>query len=63
MNSKFFKNGVSAKNGEKNLPILFSRMPKLSGEVEFILVCAKSNDLTLENAFKIKAEYKDLNIK
>ena len=35
---------------------------KLSGEVEFILVCAKSNDLTPENAFKIKAEYKDLNI-
>ena len=54
---------VPAKNEEKNLPILFSRMPKLSGEVEFILVCAKSNDLTLENAFKIKAEYKDLNIK
>ena len=35
---------VPAKNEEKNLPILFSRMPKLSGEVEFILVCAKSND-------------------
>ncbi len=54
---------VPAKNEEKNLPILFSRMPKLSGEVEFILVCAKSQDLTLENAFKIKSEYKDLNIK
>ena len=54
---------VPAKNEEKNLPILFSRMPEMGIKTEFIIVCAKSEDLTVENAYKIKDEHNDKNIK
>ncbi len=54
---------VPAKNEEKNLPVLFSRMPDMGKDVEFIIVCAKSKDQTYESANKIRGENKDLNIK
>lgn len=54
---------VPAKNEEKNLPILFSRMPEIGLKTEFIIVCAKSEDLTIENAYKIKEEHTDKDIK
>ncbi len=54
---------VPAKNEEKNLPILFSRMPDMGDNVEFIIVCAKSKDQTYESAKKIRDENKNLNIK
>jgi len=54
---------VPAKNEEKNLPILFSRMPDMGDNVEFIIVCAKSQDQTYESAKKISDENKNLNIK
>ena len=53
---------IPAKNEEKNLPILFSRMPELGTDVEFIIVCAKSEDLTLENALDIKKDNSNLKI-
>ena len=43
--------------------ILFSRMPEMGIKTEFIIVCAKSEDLTVENAYKIKDEHNDKNIK
>ena len=54
---------VPAKNEEKNLPILFSRMPEMGIKTEFIIVCAKSEDLTAENAYKIRDEHSDKDIK
>ena len=54
---------IPAKNEEKNLPILFTRMPDMGKGVEFILICAKSEDRTYENALMIKDENKNLNIK
>ncbi|MDA9737810.1 glycosyltransferase family 2 protein [Acidimicrobiaceae bacterium] len=53
---------IPAKNEEKNLPILFSRMPDLGTDVEFIIVCGKSEDLTLENALDIKKDNSNLKI-
>jgi hypothetical protein len=53
---------IPAKNEEKNLPILFSRMPEMGKDVEFILVCAKSEDQTYECAKKIRDDYSNLNI-
>ena len=53
---------VPAKNEEKNLPILFSRMPDLGKDVEFILVCGKSEDNTYEAAEDIKKSYSNLDI-
>lgn len=53
---------IPAKNEEKNLPILFSRMPEMGKDVEFILVCAKSEDQTYECAEKIRDDYSNLNI-
>lgn len=54
---------IPAKNEEKNLPILFSRIPDLGNDVEYIIVCAKSEDLTLESALEIKKVNSKLNIK
>tara|TARA_Y100000996_G_scaffold414493_1_gene405540 strand:+ start:797 stop:2119 length:1323 start_codon:yes stop_codon:yes gene_type:complete len=54
---------VPAKNEEKNLPILFSRMPDLGNDVEFIIVCGKSEDNTYEAAKIIKNTHNDLDIK
>lgn len=54
---------IPAKNEEKNLPILFTRMPEMGKEVEFILICAESEDKTYESALRIKEENKNLNIK
>jgi hypothetical protein len=53
---------IPAKNEEKNLPILFKRMPEMGKEVEFILICANSEDKTYEAALKIQDENKNLNI-
>ena len=54
---------IPAKNEEKNLPILFTRMPEMGKGVEFIIICAKSEDKTYESALSIKKENKNLNIK
>mgnify|MGYP001170391642 CR=1 FL=1 len=54
---------VPAKNEEKNLPLLFSRMPDMGKDIEFIIVCAKSKDQTYETAKKIRDENKNLDIK
>jgi hypothetical protein len=53
---------IPAKNEEKNLPILFSRIPEMENDTEFILVCAQSEDKTYESALKIRKKYKELNI-
>ena len=54
---------VPAKNEEKNLFPLFERLNNVKLDAEYILVCAKSSDNTLEEAYRIKELFKDLNIK
>ncbi len=54
---------VPAKNEEKNLEPLISRIPKFDTDYEIIIVCGKSSDRTLEEAERISEEFKDIDIK
>tara|TARA_B100001173_G_C16017867_1_gene560568 strand:+ start:313 stop:1623 length:1311 start_codon:yes stop_codon:yes gene_type:complete len=54
---------VPAKNESKNLEILFESFPKLSSLNEIILICAESNDNTLEMGKDISKKKSDLKIK
>ena len=45
---------IPAKNEEKNLYPLISRIPKFETPYEIIIVCGKSKDLTLEKSQKIQ---------
>ena len=53
---------VPAKNEEKNLYPLISRIPKFETPYEIIIVCGKSKDLTLEEAQRIQEEFSNIDI-
>ena len=53
---------VPAKNEEKNLAPLISRIPEFKSDYEIIIICAKSKDKTLEEAYRIQQENKELDI-
>ena len=53
---------IPAKNEEKNLEILFNRMPVFENHTQFIIVCGKSKDNTEKKALEIKNFYKELDI-
>ena len=53
---------IPAKNEEKNLEILFNRMPEFQNHTQFIIVCGKSKDDTEKKASEIKNFYKELDI-
>lgn len=53
---------IPAKNEEKNLLPLFERLSKLNLNIEYIIICAKSKDNTLNEAYKIKDDFSNLNI-
>ena len=53
---------IPAKNEEKNLEILFKRMPEFKNHTQFVIVCGKSKDDTEKKAFEIKNIYKELDI-
>ena len=53
---------VPAKNEEKNLYPLFSRIPDFETPYEIIIVCGKSKDLTLEEAQRIQEENPNIDI-
>ena len=53
---------VPAKNEEKNLYPLISRIPEFATPYEIIIVCGSSKDLTLEEAQRIQKEYSDIDI-
>lgn len=53
---------VPAKNEEKNLEPLVSKIPKFNSLYEIVIVVASSTDNTLEEAYKVQNKYKDLPI-
>ena len=53
---------IPAKNEEKNLYPLISRIPEFATPYEIIIVCGSSKDLTLEEAQRIQKEYSDIDI-
>ena len=53
---------VPAKNEEKNLYPLISRIPEFETPYEIIIVCGKSKDLTLEEAQRIQEEFSNVDI-
>ena len=53
---------IPAKNEEKNLYPLISRIPKFETPYEIIIVCGKSKDLTLEESQKIQEENPNIDI-
>ena len=53
---------VPAKNEEKNLYPLISRIPEFSTPYEIIIVCGNSKDLTLEEAQRVQKEYSNIDI-
>jgi hypothetical protein len=53
---------VPAKNEEKNLKPLISRIPNFETPYEVIIVCGASKDNTLEEAQKIKIEFSNIDI-
>ena len=53
---------IPAKNEEKNLYPLFSRIPDFETPYEIIIVCGKSKDLTLEEAQRIQEENPNIDI-
>tara|TARA_B100001175_G_C19496396_1_gene635581 strand:- start:950 stop:2272 length:1323 start_codon:yes stop_codon:yes gene_type:complete len=53
---------IPAKNEEKNLYPLFSRIPDFETPYQIIIVCGKSKDLTLEEAQRIQEENPNIDI-
>lgn len=53
---------VPAKNEERNLYPLISRIPEFETPYEIIIVCGKSKDLTLEEAQRIQEEFSNIDI-
>ena len=53
---------IPAKNEEKNLEPLIKRIPNFESEFEIIIICAKSEDNTVEKAYEIKTKYSELDI-
>jgi hypothetical protein len=54
---------VPAKNEELNLEPIINRIPEFESDYEILLICAKSSDATIQTAYQIQENYKNLPIK
>ena len=54
---------IPAKNEEKNLEVLFEKLPHIEKLNEIVLICAESQDNTLQVANSLSSKYEKLNIK
>ena len=54
---------IPAKNEEKNLDPLLSRIPNFESEYEIIIICAESEDNTVNKAYEIQNRLSELDIK
>ena len=54
---------IPAKNEEKNLDPLLSRIPNFESKYEIIIICAESQDNTVKKAYEIQNRLSELDIK